>query len=285
MATVLAFGGLKLLQVHKEAEKVIALGVPVWVADLAFPIGFGLIALRLVWNASTSWAGRGIAALGIAAGVLLWMRPEMLEGAAVWPGLVVLIVSAVCGMPIFGLLGGVAVFLFLAQGDSAATALIGSYDQLTSDGLAALPLFTLAGFLLAEGRASDRLLRLFRAFFGWMPGGTAIIATTLCAFFTVFTGGSGVTILALGGLLLPALLADGYRPRVLAGPDHRGRIAGPALPARAAADSLRLHRGRVDQRPVHRRPAAGHRHAAVPQRLGRARGDHREDHPLALQRT
>jgi C4-dicarboxylate transporter, DctM subunit len=158
----------------------------------------------------------------------------MLEGAAAWPGLVVLIVSAVCGMPIFGLLGGIAVFLFLAQGDSAATALIGSYDQLTSDGLAALPLFTLAGFLLAEGRSSDRLLRLFRAFFGWMPGGTAIIATTLCAFFTVFTGGSGVTILALGGLLLPALLADGYRPKfslgLITAAGSLGLLFPPALP-------------------------------------------------------
>src|SRR6185436_8296072 len=70
-----------------------------------------------------------------------------------------------------------------------------------------------AGFLLAEGRSSERLLRVFRAWFGWAPGGTAIAAATLCAFFTLFTGGSGVTILVLGGLLLPALLASGYRER------------------------------------------------------------------------
>ena len=234
VATVIAFGGVRLLQVHRDGANLITLNIPVWVADLAFPIGFGLIAIRLVWGASSSWIGRSAAATGILAGVLLWQRPELIEGASVWPGIIVLAFAAVCGMPIFGLLGGAAVFLFLSQGDSAAVPLVASYDQLTSEGLAALPLFTLAGFLLAEGRASDRLLRLFRAFFGWMPGGTAIIATTLCAFFTVFTGGSGVTILALGGLLLPALLADGYRPRfslgLITAAGSLGLLFPPALP-------------------------------------------------------
>lgn len=234
VATVLGFGGVKLLQVHREAGKPIALGIPVWVADLAFPIAFGLIALRLAWHASSSWLGRAVAALGIAAGVLLWQRPELLNGVSPWPGIAVIIFSAICGMPIFGLLGGCAVFLFLAQGDSPANAVIGGYDQLTSEGLAAIPLFTLAGYLLAEGKSSDRLLRLFRATFGWMPGGTAIVTATLCAFFTVFTGGSGVTILALGGLLLPALVRDGYRERfslgLITAAGSLGLLFPPALP-------------------------------------------------------
>ena len=67
--------------------------------------------------------------------------------------------------------------------------------------------------MFAEGKSSERLLRALRALFGWAPGGTAIAAASLCAFFTLFTGGSGVTILALGGLLLPALLKEGYRER------------------------------------------------------------------------
>jgi len=234
VAIVLGFGGLQLLQIHKEADKQIALGIPVWMADLAFPIAFGLIAIRLVWNASASPLGRGIAALGIVIGLLIWQKPELIQGFPVWPGIAVLIFAAICGMPIFGLLGGCAVFLYLAQGDAPAMAVIPSYDQLISEGLPALPLFTLAGFLLAEGHASDRLLRLFRAYFGWMPGGTAIIATVLCAFFTVFTGGSGVTILALGGLLYPALLADGYRPKFALGlitaAGSLGLLFPPALP-------------------------------------------------------
>jgi tripartite ATP-independent transporter DctM subunit len=137
-------------------------------------------------------------------------------------------------MPIYAVIGGAAVILFLIQGDSPANAIIGSYDQLTSTDLPAIPLFTLAGFLLAEGHASDRLLRLFRAFFGWVPGGTAVVTAVLCAFFTLLTGGSGVTILALGGLLMPALLADGYRERfslgLLTAAGSLGLLFPPSLP-------------------------------------------------------
>ena len=181
------------------------LGVTIWVADLAFPIAFGLIAARLVWKCSPAMTGRTLAALGIAAGAWISTHPELLLDQSPWPWILVLIGAAILGMPIYALIGGAAVILFLVQGDSPANAIIGSYDQLTSTDLPAIPLFTLAGFLLAEGRASERLLRLFRAYFGWAPGGTAIVAAILCAFFTLLTGGSGVTILALGGMLLPAL--------------------------------------------------------------------------------
>ena len=234
VATILALGGLRLLEVHQESAKEIALGVPVWVADLAFPLAFGAIALRLAWRCSPSAAGRAIAAAGIAAGWWLSRNPDVLLGVSAWPWIALLIGAAALGMPIFALLGGCAVILFLIQGDSPANAVIGSYDQLTSSDLPAIPLFTLAGFLLAEGHASERLLRLFRAFFGWMPGGTAVVTTMLCAFFTMFTGGSGVTILALGGLLLPALLKDGYRERFALGlvtaSGSLGLLFPPALP-------------------------------------------------------
>jgi len=234
VATLLAFSGITLVQVHQDDAREIALGIPVWITVLAFPIAFGLIALRLVWMSASAWTGRAIAAIGIVAGMLLWQYPDSLAGLPPWPFVAALIFAAICGMPIFGLLGGAAVFLLLVGSESPVNAVIGGYSQLTSEGLPALPLFTLAGFLLAEGRASERLLRLFRAVFGWMPGGTAIIAVTLCAFFTVFTGGSGITILALGGLLLPALLADGYRPKfslgILTAAGSLGLLFPPALP-------------------------------------------------------
>jgi len=76
--------------------------------------------------------------------------------------------------------------------------------------LPAIPLLTIAGYVLAEGGAAKRLVRAYKGFFGWMPGGVAIMATVVCAVFTTFTGGSGVTILALGGLLLPMLKEEGY---------------------------------------------------------------------------
>jgi tripartite ATP-independent transporter DctM subunit len=100
--------------------------------------------------------------------------------------------------------------------------------------LPSVPLFTLTGFLLAEGKAAERLLALFRATVGWMPGGTAVVTALLCAFFTAFTGGSGVTILALGPLLLGALLAEGYRDRFSIGlvtsSGALGLLFAPAVP-------------------------------------------------------
>jgi len=103
--------------------------------------------------------------------------------------------------------------LFFADDVPVAAIPVEAYRIVTSPTIPAIPLFTLTGFLLAEGRASERLVRLFRALFGWMPGGMAIVTTLVCAFFATFTGASGVTILALGGLLLPVLLRSGYRDR------------------------------------------------------------------------
>lgn len=234
VTTILALGGVRLVDVHREAAKEIALGVPIWVADLAFPIAFGLIALRIIWKSSPAMTGRMLAGSGILAGAWLSTHPELMLDQPSWPWILTLVGAAILGMPIYALIGGAAVIFFLAQGDSPANAIIGSYDQLTSTDLPAIPLFTLAGFLLAEGRASDRLLRLFRAYFGWAPGGTAVVTAVLCAFFTLLTGGSGVTILALGGLLLPALLADGYSEKfslgLLTAAGSLGLLFPPSLP-------------------------------------------------------
>ena len=79
--------------------------------------------------------------------------------------------------------------------------------------LPTIPLFTLAGYILSEGGASKRLVHLFHALFSWMPGGVAVATVLVCAFFTTFTGASGVTILALGGLLFPMLVKEAYPER------------------------------------------------------------------------
>ena len=97
---------------------------------------------------------------------------------------------------------------------SAVGAVPNATLQITSqDTLPTIPLFTLAGTLLARGGTPERLVRVFRALAGWLPGGTAVAAVLVCAFFTTFTGASGVTILALGSLLLPVLMKDGYSER------------------------------------------------------------------------
>jgi C4-dicarboxylate transporter, DctM subunit len=214
IATVLCLGGVTLVGSDRTAGTMLSAAIPVWVADLALPIGFALIAVRLAWRASPTWPGRVIALLGIAAGAIINQAHTSFAGHALSPWLFLVFLAGVAGAPIFSLLAGIALFASLTLGNPPVVLPMMAYQELTtSTGVAAIPLFTLAGFLLAEGRSSERLLRVFRAWFGWAPGGTAIAAATLCAFFTLFTGGSGVTILVLGGLLLPALLASGYRER------------------------------------------------------------------------
>jgi tripartite ATP-independent transporter DctM subunit len=214
IATIYAMGAVALVRSDRASGDDIAGLVPVWVADLVLPVGFGLIALRLAWRAAHHPLGRGVAALGIVFGLWLSTNLTVLEGGSPWPWIGGVVFAGIVGMPIFALLGGIALFATLADGGRPIALLIKAQSELTtSQGLAAIPLFTLAGFLFAEGRSSERLLRALRAVFGWFPGGTAVAAATLCAFFTLFTGGSGVTILALGGLLLPGLLKEGYRER------------------------------------------------------------------------
>jgi len=218
ITTILCLGGVALVKSDRAAGDMLGGGVPVWIADLALPIGFGLIAIRLVWHASPLWRGRVVASLGIAAGVLVNLLRAHLAGASVAPWLAIVLGAGVLGLPIFALLGGIALFASITHGNPPIVLPMMAYQELTtSSGIAAIPLFTLAGFLLAEGKSSERLLRVFRAWVGWAPGGTAIAAATLCAFFTLFTGGSGVTILVLGGLLLPALIGSGYRERFSVG--------------------------------------------------------------------
>ena len=217
IATMFVIGGIGFVGVERTAGDEIALGIKLWAVVLVIPVAFALIAARLAWRASTRWFGRGLAALGIVVG--WWItQPQHIgffAGQTLWPWIVGILIAGIIGAPIFAMLGGIAMVAFFLDGSLPDVAVLSAHDKLTNPaaGLAAIPLFTFAGFLLAEGRSSERLLRLFRALMGWLPGGTAISCAALCAFFTLFTGGSGVTILALGGLLLPTMLKEGYRER------------------------------------------------------------------------
>jgi C4-dicarboxylate transporter, DctM subunit len=234
IAAILLRGSIDLVVAERQVGQTIAAGVPVWVAELAFPIAFGLIALRLVWHAASWWGGRLVALAGLTAGLWLSSSPALLAGRPAWPGLLIVMIGAVLGSPIFAILGGAAVLLFLSDGIGPVAVLIETYALAVNPTLPSIPLFTLAGFLLAEGHAPERMLRVFRALFGWIPGGTAVVCALLSAFFTVFTGGSGVTILALGGLLFPALVRDGYGERfslgLITASGSLGLLLPPALP-------------------------------------------------------
>ena len=233
-ASVLAWGGVQLVLSERDAGTTIGADVPAWVAQLVLPIAFALIAARLVWRVSRGWTGRASASIGILVAIAVVRNPSLLAGGPAWPGLALVAIAAVFGAPIFAILGAAAALLFMSDGVTPAAILVETYALSVSPTLPAIPLFTLAGFILAEGRSSERLLRVFRAIFGWIPGGTAVVCAVLCSFFTAFTGGSGVTILALGGVLFPALLRDGYRERfslgLLTASGSLGLLLPPSLP-------------------------------------------------------
>jgi C4-dicarboxylate transporter, DctM subunit len=126
---------------------------------------------------------------------------------------VVLVLLAVIGAPFFALFGGAALTLFMQmqEGNWASPAIdVFGVSFAENPTLLTIPLFTFAGYLLAESGMPRRLVALSSAWLGWMPGGLALVCLIASAFFTTFTGGSGVTIIAVGGLLLPAMLKEGY---------------------------------------------------------------------------
>jgi tripartite ATP-independent transporter DctM subunit len=129
---------------------------------------------------------------------------------AATPIIILIIVSAFFGSPIFIVLGGIGYLLFAHKILPLEIIPNQAYTMLTGHSIAAIPLFTMTGFLLSESKAGERLIKLFKAFFCWFPGGLAVMAIIVCAFFTTFTGASGVTIVALGGLLFYILTNGGY---------------------------------------------------------------------------
>ena len=147
--------------------------------------------------------------------------------------LLVLVIAALIffGMPLFAAFGSLAVLAFHHSGIDISAVGVAMYTLAGSPLLIAIPLFTFAGYLFAHSRAPDRLVRLSHAFF---PGGLAVVALVSCAIFTAFTGASGVTIIAMGGLLLPALLQEGYSKKFTLGllttSGSLGLLFPPSLP-------------------------------------------------------
>ncbi len=212
----LFWASLQFVWLERESAQLLGGWLPIWFAEAILPIGFAVITLRFAAQAG-GWSERAVVCLVVAAAAALGSLLPALAAQLVWPALVVLVVAAVFQAPIFVLVGGAALILFFAAEVPLAAISVANYRIVVSPLIPTIPLFTLAGYLLAEGGARRRLIRLFRALCGWLPGGQVIAATLLCAFFTSFTGASGVVILALGGLLLPVLVKNGYPERFSVG--------------------------------------------------------------------
>ncbi|MGA2556456.1 MAG: TRAP transporter large permease subunit [Verrucomicrobiota bacterium] len=234
ISVFLCVAAAQLAASEREGGNMMAYQIPIWTVQLIMPVGFAVIALRLLWNASDHWGGR-LAALLLAGGIAgIGLHPFAAPEQLVVPGLIGLLAAVILGAPIFALLGGAALILFWGDGTPIASLSLTHYSMVTNPTLPTVPLFTLAGYFLAEGGASRRLIRVFHALLGQLRGGPAIVAVIACAFFTSFTGASGVTILALGGLLMPVLLGAGYTERsalgLVTGSGGLGLLFPPSLP-------------------------------------------------------
>lgn len=234
VSTFLCVASVQFALSERTSGDVIAYGIRTWVVQLLLPLGFGLVAVRLLRHAAYGWRGRAVALVLFAGFLSIGFLHPMSPAQLKWPALAALLAATVLGAPVFTTLGGAALILFWAAAVPIAAISVTHYSLVVNPSLPTIPLFTLAGYFLAEGGASRRLVRLFNALFGQIRGGPAIVTALVCAFFTSFTGASGVTILALGGLLMPVLLGANYSERnalgLLTGAGSLGLLFPPCLP-------------------------------------------------------
>jgi tripartite ATP-independent transporter DctM subunit len=230
--------------------------IPDRVFALVLPIGYGVIALRFARGAPLKGLARALPFLAMLLGVFcglpvlakaIWgFAPpafftdlfDSLSLAAYYlriPGVVILIGAALAGAPLFVVIGGLA--LLLIQGSWGEIDVVANqvYIALTQDSIIPIPLFTLTGFFLSESKAGERLVETFRSLFNWFHGGMIVAVVVICAFFTSFTGASGVTIVALGGILYSVLSEHAKYPEdftigLLTSSGSIGLLFPPSLP-------------------------------------------------------
>jgi tripartite ATP-independent transporter DctM subunit len=230
----LFWASILLVRAEYEGGLLIAGWLPLWIVEAIMPLAFTVMTIRFAISHPDGLRNKLISSTGILLAALIGFSLFPYIDYLFIPLFVILIISALAGVPIFIVLGGLALLLFFHDGVPVASISVETYRIVASPTIPAIPLFTLAGYILAEGNASKRLVRLFNALFGWLPGGPAIATILVCTFFTTFTGASGVTILALGGILLPVLLQCGYKKDfsigLLTSAGSLGLLFPPSLP-------------------------------------------------------
>jgi C4-dicarboxylate transporter DctM subunit len=209
VTAVLAYGSFKVVMADRQQGQLLPIGLPVWVSECVMPLAFALMAVRFMVRASPRRRGR-LLALAAVLSVFALGQAVRPAGVTVWLVAAVIVLAILLGAPVFVGMAGGAMLLFFAEGTPVSAAPAEIYRLISSPTLPAIPRLTACGYVLAESRAAHRLVRFFRALSGWMTGGTAVLVAGVCALFTSFTGGSGITIIALGGLVYPILREDGY---------------------------------------------------------------------------
>lgn len=208
VSTCLAWASWVFVRSERQASSQLLPGVPKWTALAIMLVGFAVVALRAVWHCSPSWKGRALAALGLPLPALFGFVIPVGTPGVLPLSLTILALVSVLGLPIFAVFGGLSLLLFWANTTPVASVPVEMYRLVASPLLPSIPLFTLAGYFMVQGGATKRLLRVFTALFSWIPGGLAIATVAICTVFTF--AGSGLTILSLGGLLVPMLIKTRY---------------------------------------------------------------------------
>lgn len=203
----LTWASIVFIQSERDAGSYLLPGVPKWTVLAVMPAGFAVIALRAVWHAG-GWPQRAIAAVGLFLPYLIGFEIQPGTPFVLSAAMTILFAATVLGLPIFAVFGGLALLLFWNASTPAASVPVEMYRLVASPLLPSIPLFTLAGYFMVQGGATKRLLRVFTALFSWIPGGLAIATVAICTIFTF--AGSGLTILSLGGLLVPMLIKTRY---------------------------------------------------------------------------
>ncbi len=257
IALGLAVSSFSFLMIGFDPEQTVGI-LPIRLVIAIMPVGFLVMAVRFLYIRKKKSTGIVTVLLSLLFGLFLSipavgnmsysvmdMPPLFLDTLSsfyfdtfyyiAFPAILVLALSTITGTPIFILLGGVAFFLFSKDWGSLEVLPNEAYNLLTSSSIPAIPLFTLTGFILSESKAGERLVRFFQSFMGGVPGGMAIMAVLVSAFFTTFTGASGVTILALGALLLYILTSSGeysesFSQGLLTSSGSIGLLFPPSLP-------------------------------------------------------
>ncbi|MDR0589164.1 MAG: TRAP transporter large permease subunit [Spirochaetaceae bacterium] len=266
VTTIFAWCSVSFVSIYLSPPQLIGF-IPDQVFALVMPIGYAVMAFRFARLTPLRGKARFLAVLAVLLGTIfslpsifkfLWGfdMPELAYRISdgfftlAWylktPVLILIILAAFWGTPLFVVIGAAALIFIQGSGGEMDVVANQIYTALTQNSFVAIPLFTLTGFFLSESKAGERLILTFRSLFGWLPGGIITAAVCMCAFFTSFTGASGVTILALGGILYTVLSENApYPPKfsvgLLTASGSIGLLFPPSLPLILVGASTRTN--------------------------------------------
>lgn len=231
----LMIASFNLVYFQYESPERIGGWFPVWLAQAAMPATFLSMAVLNIRRGAAACKHRLLLVFAAIIVVLVFaLLPEDYRYLLTTPGLIFIVLLAFFGLPLYAVLGGVGLLLFYTANIPIAAQSAESYRIITQPVLPSIPLFALSGTIFAAGGAPRRLVRVVKAWTNWMPGGAAISTVCGCALFTAVTGASGVTILALGGMLLPVLIAANHKKNfsigLLTASGSVGLLFPPSLP-------------------------------------------------------